>query len=98
MVVPFSTVNNIKCPVESYEAVNLGNLLVNNTGNGISSDLTSPCDSDGCRTVLTDSSILGIYIIRFKVIANGGNIRDSDDITISVICSKNIEIINPEPL
>ena len=94
----FSTVINIKCPVKSYEAVNLENLLVNNVGNGISSDLASPCDSDGCRTVLTDSSILGTYIIKFKVTAKGDNIRYSDDVIISVICSENIEIINPEPM
>ena len=82
----FSTDDTL-CPIESYQATGLQSGIT--TGNNCP---IVPDSSDPCRKVIADTSILGVYVVIFKVKATGGNEVNSSPITISVICPTNVVI------
>jgi hypothetical protein len=77
------------CPIESYQAMNLGVGITTHSG------CTVPSNSNPCKQLITDISIVATYVITFKIKVEGGNEVDSSPITVTVTCPNTITITQP---
>ena len=87
------TTDDSLCPIESYEAINLVSGIISAHSGCSSPDLSNPC-----RRVRTDTSQIGVYVVKFKVKAKGSSEIESSSITITIYCPSTVGITEPLPV
>ena len=84
------TTDDANCPIDRY--------LVQDLVTGITADTACSgmiLNGPACRSAIIDQTILGVYTIKFKVRAKGGNEVDSSPITLSIVCSDAVVLTSP---